>query len=57
MALDHFAIVSGGAYPKPTPTMVQRSAYAVSYGLLGIVYTSAAKKVVSLVRDFLIGIF
>lgn len=37
MALDYMAIVSYGVYPTPTPTATARAAYAVSYGLLGIV--------------------
>lgn len=30
------AVVSGGTYPTPTPTSTQRAAYAISYGLLGL---------------------
>ena len=55
--MDEFAIVSMGTYPKPTPTMVQRSAYATSYGLLDTVYAIPAAGVLVQVRDFLIGIF
>lgn len=32
--MDFFAIVSIGTYPTPTPTVSERMAYAVSYGLL-----------------------
>jgi len=37
MALDYMAIASNGAFPTPTPTALQRAAYAVSYGLLSFV--------------------
>ena len=37
MALDFFAIASGGSYPTPTPTGAARAAYAVTRGLLGLV--------------------
>ena len=36
MALDYLAIVSNGAYPKPTPTATRRAALAASFGLLNI---------------------
>ncbi len=39
--MDWFAIVSLGVYPTPTPTGAQRAAYAVSFGLLSVVYESA----------------
>ncbi|MCK4554947.1 hypothetical protein KAU19_08420 [Candidatus Parcubacteria bacterium] len=38
--MDWFAIVSLGTYPTPTPTVVQRASYAVSYGLLSSVVES-----------------
>lgn len=34
--MDWFAVVSMGAYPTSTVTAKQRAAYAVSYGLLGL---------------------
>ena len=37
--MDFFAITSIGTYPIPTPTALQRAAYAVSYGLLGLLPT------------------
>ncbi len=33
---DMFAAASAGVYPTPTPTLVSRYAYAVSYGLLNV---------------------
>lgn len=35
--MDWFAISSYGCYPAPAATAAQRAAYAVSFGLLGIV--------------------
>lgn len=35
MALDYFAIVSGGVFPTPTPTGAERMAFIVTRGLLG----------------------
>ncbi len=40
--MDFLAIASLGTYPTPTPTLTARAAYAVSYGLLGSVYTPIA---------------
>jgi len=37
--MDFFAIASSGMYPAPTPTMTQRAAYAVSYGLSSLLST------------------
>ena len=39
MALDYMAIISNGTYPTPTPTGTERAAYAISYGLLGVIPT------------------
>lgn len=34
--MDWFAITSSGVYPAPASTSTQRAAYAVSWGLLGL---------------------
>lgn len=45
--MDFFAIASNGAYPTPTPTAVQRAAYAVTYGLLSLLPTVEVVDVVA----------
>ena len=43
--MDWFAIASYGAYPTPTPTNPQRSAFAVSYGFLDTLYNGTISTV------------
>jgi len=51
--MDYFAIASSGTYPAPTPTMTQRAAYAVSYGLLSLLSTPTGTNTAGRMFQFL----
>jgi len=46
--MNWLAIISNGTYPAPVPTLRQRAAYGVSYGLLGVVSGSITSRGASL---------
>jgi len=51
--MEFFAIASLGTYPTPTPTMTQRAAYAVSYGLLSLSSTPTGTNTAGRMFQFL----